>query len=81
MTTTKLNKRNWNTYLTTCYTYDVANDQRSAGGVHHHQVRRTASGWQKRICQTNWLHRSFGAVEVVDDATGAALFARAEHYA
>lgn len=77
MTTTKLSKRTWNTYYICGYAYDVANDQRSAGGVHLHQVRRTKTGWQKRICQSNGQYESYGPVELIDDATGEAHFATA----
>ena len=70
-------KRTWQTYATTGYTHDVAQDQRSAGGVHLHQVRHTRDGWQTRICQSNGGHVAYGPVEAVDDATGAANYARA----
>ena len=50
---TKLRRNQWNTYRTTGYTHDVANDPRSQGGVHQYQVRKTKSGlWQKRIYQS-----------------------------
>lgn len=68
----------WNTYRTTGYTHDVAQDQRSAGGVHHYQVRRTKSGWQKRIKQTNGNYASYGEVTELTDAEGAAAFATAQ---
>jgi hypothetical protein len=71
-------KTTWNTYRTTGYTHDVAQDQRSAGGVHHHQIRRTKSGWQKRIKQSNGDHTSYGPVTAVSDADGAALFEAAK---
>lgn len=74
-----MRKSTWNTYRTTGYTHDVANDQRSAGGVHHHQVRLAPSGaWQYRILQTNGRHRSIGVASVIDAAIGEANFAMAE---
>lgn len=72
--TKTLKQTTWNTYRTTGYTHDVANDQRSAGGVHHHQVRRTARGWQYRICQSNGRHQSYGPVSAIDDAEGEARY-------
>jgi hypothetical protein len=51
-----MRRTTWTTYRTTGYTYDAANDQASAGGVHHHQIRRTRNGWQKRIMQSNGRH-------------------------
>jgi len=68
----------WNTYRTTCYTHDVAQDQRSAGGVHLHQVRRTKSGWQERIVQSNGNHSATSEVTPMSDADGAAAFATAK---
>lgn len=73
-----LRKTNWNTYKTTCYTHDVANDQASAGGVHHHQVRRTADGWQYRCCQANGRHISYGPTEHLTDAQGEGYFEAAK---
>lgn len=71
----------WTTYRTSGYTHDVAQDQRSAGGVHHHQVRKTKSGWQTRIEQTNGRFTSFSEVKSVSDSEGAALYATAKTYA
>lgn len=71
---------NWNTYRTTGYTHDVAQDQRSAGGVHHHQIRKTKSGWQKRIEQSNGRWTAAGPATPVDDAEGEALFETARTY-
>lgn len=68
----------WNTYRTTAYTFNVANDQPSSGGVHHHQVRKTRSGWQKRIIQSNGTYRASGPVVPVDDANGEAAYATAK---
>lgn len=74
-----IRKETWNTYRTTGYTYSVANDQASAGGVHHHQVRCTRSGyWQTRICQSNGKHQSYSAVTPISAVDGEALFATAK---
>lgn len=70
----------WNTYKTRGYTHDVAQDQRSAGGVHHHQVRKTKNGWQRRILQSNGTFSSAGEVESISDAEGAALYETAKQY-
>lgn len=75
---TTIRKSTWNTYATTCYTHDVANDQRSAGGVHHHQVRLSDGQWQVRICQTNGRHKSYGPVTNVSDEEGDAHFCAAK---
>jgi hypothetical protein len=69
----------WNTYATTGYTHDVAQDQRSAGGVHHHQIRRAKIGWMKRIRQINGSHSATGPVCAVSDADGSAAFATAQN--
>lgn len=73
-----LKKTTWNTYATRGYTFDVANDQASSGGVHHHQVRKTSKGWQKRICQSNGMNVAYGPVSPIGEAEGEALFATAE---
>lgn len=73
-----IRKSNWTTYATTGYTHDVANDQASAGGVHHHQVRKTKGGWQYRVCQSNGRHQSYGPVESMSDEDGEAKFAEAK---
>lgn len=73
-----MRKDTWHTYRTTCYTHDVAQDQASAGGVHHHQIRRTRRGWQTRICQSNGRHTSYGPVFAISDAEGEAHHATAE---
>jgi hypothetical protein len=75
-----MKQANWNTYKTTSYTHDVAQDQRSAGGVHHHQIRRTKSGWQHRVKQSNGSFASYGATVPMSDADGAALFETAESH-
>lgn len=78
---TKARRRDvWTVYATTGYTHDVANDQRSAGGVHHHEVRRTKRGWQTRVCQSNGRHTSYGPVRDIDDAEGEAAWAKAATY-
>lgn len=76
-----MNMRNttWNTYMTRGYTYDVAQDQRSAGGVHHHQIRKTKSGWQKRIEQSNGRHTSYSEVVAISEGEGEAAFASAKN--
>ena len=50
---TNSNPSNWNTFAERPYTYDIADDQLSAGGVHLWQVRLGPTGWQKRIIQSN----------------------------
>ena len=76
-----MRRTTWNTYRYTGYTYDVANDQRSAGGCHYHQVRKGPEGWQYRIRQANMGHESFGPVHVIDAAEGEAKFEQARRYA
>lgn len=78
MTASKLNKASWNTYKTTGYTHDVGNDQRSAGGVHLHQVRKAKSGWQKRICQSNGKFQSFSEIDSISDQDGERFFEMAK---
>jgi hypothetical protein len=73
-----IRKNNWNTYATRGYTYDAANDQASAGGVHHHQVRLGKAGWQTRICQSNGRHQAYGPVSAISDEDGEANFATAK---
>ena len=68
----------WATYATYGYTFDAANDQRSAGGVHLHQIRLSNGHWQKRILQSNGRFRAAGPVEPVDAAVGEAHFATAQ---
>lgn len=77
----KLKNTTWNTYRITGYTYDVANDQRSAGGVHLHQVRKTKSGWQARIEQSNGKFTSFSGVLEISDEEGQAAFETAKSQA
>lgn len=75
-----MRRTTWNTYAVSGYTYDVANDQASAGGVHVHEVRKGRAGWQKRICQSNGRHEAYGPVTPIDDAEGEALYATAQNY-
>lgn len=75
-----MKKSTWNTYNTTGYTHDVANDQASAGGVHHHQIRLTKAGWQKRIVQSNGRHTANGPISAISAADGEAAYAMAQQY-
>lgn len=72
--------KTWNTYKTTCYTHDVAQDQRSAGGVHLYQVRKTKSGWQERILQSNGRHEASGPIQNIPAAEGEAKYEDAKNY-
>ena len=76
-----MNKSKWNTYYVGGYTHDVGryhvdarNDERSAGGVHLHQVRKTAKGWQKRICQSNGTFQAYSEIENLSDVEGLEKF-------
>ena len=80
MARTTIRKSTWNTYGMNGYTYDCANDQRSAGGVHLHQVRLGKHGWQHRICQSNGWHKAYSPVTPIDDAQGEARFEQAKNY-
>ena len=60
-------RNNWTTWAVTGYTYDVANDQRSAGGVHLHQIRKTKTGWQARIMQSNGRFKAAGEVKQITE--------------
>ena len=60
----------WTTYEVCTYTHDVANDQRSAGGVHIHQVRCVDGQWQHRICQANERAQAYSSVSIIDEADG-----------
>lgn len=75
-----IDENKWNTYRCTGYTHDVADDQRSAGGVHLHQVRRGPRGWQTRICQSNGGHFAYGPVTNIDQDEGSRLFEMAKNY-
>ena len=78
-TPSTMKKTTWTTYATRGYTYDVAQDQRSAGGVHYHQVRKTKTGWQKRIVQANGMHSASGPTSAISDADGEAAFSSAKN--
>lgn len=80
MKTTSIRATTWNTYRIAGYTHDVAQDQASAGGVHIHQVRKTKTGWQTRIVQSNGKHRAVGPVSAMSDADGAAAFETAKKH-
>lgn len=77
MSTKRKRKDVWLTYYTSGYTHDVANDQASAGGVHHYEVRRHRGQWQRRILQSNGRHHAYGSVEDIDDEKGEECFAMA----
>jgi hypothetical protein len=80
LTQTALKKTTWNTYSMSAYAYDVANDQRSAGGCHFQQVRKGPAGWQHRVRQSNGSFESFGPVTPISDAEGEAKFEQAKNY-
>ena len=73
-----MRKSTWNTYAISVYSYDVANDRKSQGGVHLHQVRNTPSGWQHRILQSNGIHEASGPVDYISDPAGEVRFATAK---
>ena len=75
-----IKKSQWNTYKTTCYTYDVANDPASTGGVHYYQIRWWGGRWQQRICQSNGNHSSYSSISSLDHEDGAAHYERATTY-
>ena len=75
-----IRKTTWNTYAARGYTHDVANDQRSAGGVHLHQVRKGSGGWEKRIEQSNGRWSAFGETSPISDEDGEAYFEMARKY-
>lgn len=81
MNTKRIRKNIWNTYGIFGYSYDYANDQRSAGGVHIHQVRLSKHGWQHRICQSNGRYKAYSPVKPIDDSQGEALFEQVKIYA
>jgi len=74
-----MKKTTWTTYSTRGYSHDVANDPVSTGGVHHHQVRKTKSGWQKRILQSNGRFQAPGPVTAIAESEGEANFATAKN--
>ena len=75
-----MRKSTWNTYRMAAYTYDVGQDQRSAGGVHLHQVRKHKGMWQKRILQSNGNFQSDSVVDFLTDEGGEAYYAMAVDY-
>jgi hypothetical protein len=79
-TASTIKKTTWNSYDHTGYTYDCANDQRSAGGIHIHQVRLGKHGWQHRICQSNGSHTAYSPVTPIDDEQGETWFEQAKAY-
>jgi hypothetical protein len=63
----------WNTYG--IYPYYVANDQRSAAGVHLVQVRRLKGGdWQERILKTDGTAQAPGPAYAISEAEGEARY-------
>ncbi len=76
-----MNSNKWNTWKTVGYSYDVAQDQASAGGVHHHQIKLGKAGWMSRICQSNGNHESHGPVVPIPAALGEAHFEQAQSQA
>lgn len=75
-----IRKTTWNTYRVAGYTYNVSNDQASAGGIHIYQIRKTNLGWQYRICQSNGQHQSYSEVLSISDADGENKFEMAKRY-
>lgn len=75
-----MRKTTWNTYAMNGYTHDVANCQASAGGVHLHQIRKTPSGWQQRVLQSNGNHQAAGEVWSIPESEGEVKFERAKNY-
>lgn len=76
-----MKKSKWNTFKVGGYTHDIGryhvdprNDERSAGGVHLHQIRKTAKGWQVRICQSNGKHQAYSNIENISDIEGIEKF-------
>lgn len=67
----------WTTYRTTGYTHQVGTDPRATGGVHFHQVRKTSTGWQKRIIESNGRYESTSPIQQLDAAEGERYFALA----
>lgn len=64
------------TVQTRAFTHDVTNDQASAGGVHHVQIRRTPYGWEKRIKQSNGRFFSYSHIQGLTDSEARALISR-----
>lgn len=72
-----LRRSTWNEYRTSGFTYDVANDQASSGGLHHHEVRKTRDGWEYRICQSNGDFFAYSPTEDISEDDGENRFQRA----
>lgn len=72
-----MRRSTWNTYYTSGYTHDVANDPPSQGGVHKYQVRKISGVWQSRILQTNGRHSASGPISVIADDLGEERFWKA----
>ena len=66
------------TYRTPGYAHDVADDQASAGGVHHHCVRSTMSGFFKVIVQSNGNHQAESEPEKITEQYALRLFREGE---
>jgi hypothetical protein len=75
-----IRRTTWNTFQTTCYTHDVAQDQRSAGGTHNRQVRWNGHQWEMRIRQSNGANEAYSQAWGVTDAEGEAAFEKAKKY-
>ena len=73
-----MNKQNWATYKTECYTHDVGHDRSSAGGVHLHQVRWNGHRWIHRIVQVNGRYVAYGPVTPLEDGEGRAAWESAK---
>jgi len=70
----------WNTYRITCYSYQAGTDQRATGGIHRHEVKRTPSGWMRRVVDANGRWESAGECEPIDAHEGEALYEMALAY-
>ena len=67
--------KTYTTVLTRGYTHDVANDQRSAGGVHLTQIRKTTDGWMMRIKQSNGRHSAMSPAKRITEQEAQRLIA------
>ena len=74
----KIKRDRWNTYAVYGYTYDVANDSRSQGGVHLHQVKCVRGHWFKRILQSNGRFEAAGPANGIAAQDGEAFFETAK---
>jgi len=75
-----MRRTTWHTHKTTCYTHDVSQDRRSAGGVHLHQVRKGKDGWQERILQSNGRFDSVSPTYDISEEEGKSLFEDAQKH-